>query len=129
MASEFFSSFLEFYDFWVWIIFWIAIFISVAWSKGMQRLYSAVVILGFLLAIKFIDNFFVSIAFIAAWLVFVGINFFFSKELLLLLLASLIFLGLSNPFFYVIVFVVYILIVWNFLASCFCMLDTQEKTG
>ncbi len=127
MVSQFFGAFIEQFNFWLWVLIGIIIFITLTKSKGWTRVYFLVVILGFLVLGKFIDNFFVSNVLALLWLLLMRIEFFVSKWVLLSFLLLLVFFGLSSPFFYVIVFVLWIIIIWHFINGTFSLLDSEAE--
>lgn len=128
MVSQLFGGFLEVFNIWIWILFWIIIILTLALGKG-KRFYWLAVIVGFLLIFKFIDNFFVSIILIFCWELFTGVKFFPSTMALIIFIAIAAFLGLSNPFFYLIIYVLYAIMVWHFISMTFGSLDsTQPET-
>jgi len=53
------------------------------------------------------------------WFLFMETKYFVSKEILFALYVILIILGLSNPFFYIISFVLYDLTLLNFILGTF----------
>ncbi|MFH1664087.1 MAG: hypothetical protein ABH986_04755 [archaeon] len=126
MVSQFFADFLVQFDFWLWAMFGAIIFITIAWNKGWTRIYYLVMILGFLSMIRFIEHFYVVQVLILCWLLFMGINFFVYKWVYFGLLIALLFLGLSNPFFYLIVFAIWITIIFQFIHGSFGLLDTKN---
>ncbi|PIN99015.1 MAG: hypothetical protein COT90_01495 [Candidatus Diapherotrites archaeon CG10_big_fil_rev_8_21_14_0_10_31_34] len=127
MAAEFFLNFLEQFNFWLWMLFWIAIFLALVLSPTEKKPYFIVLICGFLLIVFFIPNFYVSMALIFVWLLLLRLQFFASRWMLIGFISLLLFLDLGNPFFYIIIFALWFIMVWNFLTGSFALLDPKPE--
>lgn len=128
MASEFFSLFYESFNFWLWMVFWAAIIITLLYARGKQWVYFFVLIVGFLVISRLVDHFYVSISIILCWLLFLKLEFFVSNWVLIFFTGLMLFFGLSSPFFYLILFALWIIMVWNYLAGSFAMMDSSNQS-
>jgi hypothetical protein len=127
MVSQIFGNFLGLFNTWFWVLLYIIIFLTLALNKGTKRWYFLIVIAGFLLIGKFIEDFYVSNILILCWLLFMNLKLFPSTWVLIFLVALAALLGLTNPFFYIIVIALWVIILWHFVNATFGMLD-PEKT-
>ncbi len=128
MASVFFNYFLEQFNFWLWMLIAVIIFLTLANNKGWKKAYFLVIIIGFLVLGKLINDWFVSTALIAGWLLIFNLDFFVSKAVLFSAMIALVFLGVSSPLFYLIVFVLWIIIMWFFISSTFSAFYSEQTT-
>ncbi len=127
MASELFSIGLEAYQLIVQGLIYICIVITFFQSKGNKRIYFLFVLAGYILITIYIQNFFLSSTLMTSWFIFSGIDFFVSKEILFVLLLSMVFLGPSSPFFYIIALTLYTITLANFILSSFKMLNKENS--
>jgi len=120
--SEIFSLGLEYFQWVIEILIWLAVIATFFTSKGNKRIQFIFVLAGYLL-IRFYfgqfyeQNFFLGATFMCMWFIFAGVKFFVSKNILILLFIAMLFLTYSNPFFYIIAFVLYTLTLSTFLLS------------
>lgn len=119
MAAETFIAGLNLYQLIITVLVWVCVLINLIYKKGADRLHLIFVVIGYIIIISFAENFFVSTTFICIWFLFSGVKFFVSKEILLLLFIVILFLGFSNPFFYIISYAIYALTLLNFILGTF----------
>lgn len=129
MAAEFFLNFLEQFNFWLWMLFWVAIFLVLILSPVSKKPYFLVLICGFLSIVFFFPHFYVSAALIFIWLLLMRLPFFASRWVLIGFTALLLFMDLGNPFFYILIFALWFIMVWNFLTGSFGLLDSKPETS
>ncbi len=126
MFPEFFSNSLGFVGLVLDVLIWTSVLIFFITTKGMfQKLKLIGLVTGFVLISREIPHFPVAPILIAAWLIIGDIPFYYSKWTLILLLALLIFVDLSSPFFFILGFAVFILIMANFILDAFGKLDPK----
>ena len=129
MGSIFFDYFLMQFNFWLWALMGLIIFITLITNKGWKRFYFLIMIIGFLSLGKFIEHWYVSIALTFAWLLFMKLDFFVSKWVLFSVMIMLLFFDLSSPFFYLIVLALWIIMLWHFINTTFGALDSKPETS
>ncbi len=122
--TELFELALEGFKLIVQFLVYAAIAINFFTTKGMERIHFIVVLAGYLLILHFVQDFFLSTTLITIWFVFIGVKYFVSKEILYILFIIMFFLDYSNPFFYMLAFVLYIITLSNFILSSFSKLKT-----
>jgi len=126
MFPEFFSNSLGFAGLILDVVIWTSVLIFFVTTKGFfQKLKLVGLVSGFVLISNGIPHFPVAPVIIAAWLIIGDIPFYYSKWTLILLLALLIFIDLSSPFFFILGFVIYILIMASFILGAFGQLDPK----
>ncbi len=121
--AEAFAGLLEIFQLIVNVLVWLCVALNFVSGNTKERLNLIVVVAGYLAIIYFIQNFFAATTIMTLWFLFTGTKYFVSKEILFALYFVLIILGLSNPFFYLIAFVLYTLTLSNFILS------TIKKAG
>jgi len=92
-----------------------------------ERIQLVIVVIGFfVLGAIFSNDWYVAQAFIAAWVIFMGVETIASKTVLLALLALMLFIQTSSPLFYLIAMVFYAIILGGFILSAFRELRQVE---
>ena len=127
MVSQVFSSLLEYAGIMLWVMNSIIITLTLLLNKGMKRIYFLIVIIGFLLISFYIDHFFASTLLIIGWLLLIDLDFFVSKWVLISFFALATFLGLNNPFFYVIVYALWVILVLTFVFGTLSLISNNQK--
>ena len=127
MVSPVFDSILANADILLWIMNSIIITVTLLFNKGMKRIYFLVVIIGFLSITFYVEHFFASTILIIGWLLLVDLDFFVSKRVILLFFALATVLGLTNPFFYVIIYALWIVLVFTFIFGTLSLLSGKSK--
>ncbi len=107
------------------LVYVAVIFIVITAKDDENRLKYIIAVAGFFAIAYLLPVHFVPMrAFIAAWLILVGIPLIISKEMALLLLLIATLLPASNPLFFVINFLFYVIILGDFLHYAF---DSMRK--
>jgi hypothetical protein len=120
-----FESLVSVFELVVQALIWISVVVVFLKKKGYEKIYFLIIVVGYLLILYFIQNFYLAATFISLWFIFMGTKFFVSKPVLYSLFIALLFLGFANPFFYIVSIVIYILTLSNFLLST--LKDLKEK--
>jgi len=123
MGMAVFEATLGIYQTIIQILIYIAVAILLLTSKGNERVKNIVIMIGFFTLDFFIQNFFVSSTYIMLWLLFTGVKFFVSRELLIGLILLMLVLGFGSPFFYIIALILNIIVLVNFFFSTFRKLN------
>lgn len=97
------------------ILIYIAIIIFLITEKGSRRLIFLIILVGYFMITFYFNDPFLSAALITMWFLFSGITFFVSRELLIAFAIIMLILGYSNPLFYFIAVLFYIINVTNFI--------------
>lgn len=92
-----------------------------------ERVYLLVAVVGFFaLLYIFSNDWYVAQAFIAAWVIFIGVETIASKTVLLAMLVLMLFVQTTSPLFYLISMAFYAIIIGGFILSAFRELKQVE---
>ena len=127
MADELFSQALEAVELIITLAIYLGILINIFTRKGSDQLMFVIALVGYFSILFFIQNFFLATIFITMWFVFIGYEFFVSKEILLGLFVLLALLDYSNPLFVLFALVVYVITTANFVFSSFRRIDAGAR--
>ncbi|MBU2100649.1 hypothetical protein KKG83_06945 [Candidatus Micrarchaeota archaeon] len=126
MVSQVFGDFLASFNIWLWVLFFIIIFLTLALNKGTKRFYFLIMVVGFLSIFFFIDNFYVANILVFCWLLLLNLKLFASTWVLIFFIGLSVLLGLANPFFYIIILALWAVVIWHFVQATFGMLDPKK---
>ncbi|MFH1664091.1 MAG: hypothetical protein ABH986_04775 [archaeon] len=126
MVAESFSGLLEVFQLLITVLIWVCVAIQFFSGKRNEKILLIVIVIGYLLILYFIENFFFATTIMALWFLFTGTKFFVSKEILFLLFVVLMLLGLGNAFFYILVFVIYTITLSNFIFSTLKKINSKK---
>ncbi len=107
------------------ILIWIAIAISLLVKRGSERLHMVIILAGYLIISFYLYNFFLAATLMTMWFLFIGVGYFVSRGILIVLLIIMLLLGYANPFFYFIAVILYIITLTNFIFSSFRQLKPK----
>ncbi|HLC36610.1 MAG TPA: hypothetical protein VJK05_03315 [archaeon] len=102
-------------EFWINVLVYLAIAVNLFKAKGNKKFHFIVVVIGFFAINYFIQNFFLASALLAAWFVFEGMESLVSKQLMVLMIAVMIVISPSSPYFYLIALMLYLITIFDFL--------------
>jgi hypothetical protein len=106
---------------------YISVILNIVATSGRERITNAIIIIGFFSLDFYFQDFFIKFAFIALWLLLMGVKFFVSKEILVVMVVFLFMLGYGNPWFQIIAILLYLIIVINFLGYSFGLIAKKEE--